>query len=64
MKFSFPVFAVGSVALLLFLLERFFPLRKSARPLVARLIVNIALSAAAFGVAIAFVQPAARYAGR
>jgi sterol desaturase/sphingolipid hydroxylase (fatty acid hydroxylase superfamily) len=56
--------AVGVLALLLFLLERFFPLRKSTRSLLARLVVNVAISALTFVAAVALVQPAARWALR
>jgi sterol desaturase/sphingolipid hydroxylase (fatty acid hydroxylase superfamily) len=56
--------AVGILALLLFLLERFFPLRKSTRSLLARLAVNVAISALTFVAAVALVQPAARWALR
>jgi len=56
--------AVGVLALLLFFLERFFPLRKSTRSLLARLIVNVAISALAFVAAVALVQPAAHWALR
>ena len=56
--------AIGSLAVLLFLLERFLPLRKSTRSLLARLVVNIAISALTFLAAIALVQPAAHWALR
>lgn len=59
-----PMIAVGVLALLLFLLERFFPLRKSTRSLVARLVVNVAVSALTFVAAVGLVQPAARWALR
>ena len=54
--------ALGAFALLLFLLERCFPLRKSRYSLVTRLIVNVAISAFTFIAAIGLVQPAARWA--
>src|ERR1700736_753383 len=58
------VIIVGSFALLLFLLERVFPLRKSTRSLLARLAVNIAISALTFVTAVTLVQPAAHWALR
>ena len=61
MKTLAPI-AVGVLALLLFVLERFFPLRRDTRSLLARLIVNIAISALTFLAAIALVQPAAHWA--
>jgi sterol desaturase/sphingolipid hydroxylase (fatty acid hydroxylase superfamily) len=54
--------AIGVLALLLFVLERFFPLRKSARSRHARLVVNVAISALTFVAAVALVQPAVRWA--
>jgi sterol desaturase/sphingolipid hydroxylase (fatty acid hydroxylase superfamily) len=59
-----PIIAVGLLALLLFLLERFFPLRRNTRSLLARLVVNIAISALTFVAAAGLVQPAARWALR
>src|SRR6266550_6880005 len=56
--------AVGVLALLLFLLERYFPLRKSTQSLLARLIVNVAISVLTFIAAVALVQPAVRWALR
>jgi sterol desaturase/sphingolipid hydroxylase (fatty acid hydroxylase superfamily) len=47
---------------LLFALERFFPLRKSTRSLVGRLLVNVAVSALTFVAAVTLVQPAAQWA--
>ena len=55
---------VASIFALLFALERFFPLRKSTRVLVARLIVNLAIAALMFSAAVVLVQPAARWALR
>jgi sterol desaturase/sphingolipid hydroxylase (fatty acid hydroxylase superfamily) len=46
------------------LLERFFPLRKDTRALLARLVVNGAISALTFVAAVGLVQPAARWALR
>src|SRR5438270_12725210 len=54
--------AVGILALLLFLLERFFPLRKNTRSLLVRLVVNGAISVVTLVAAIGLVQPAARWA--
>src|SRR5688572_7238870 len=45
--------------LLLFLLERALPLRRSKARLLPRLLVNVAVSAAAFATAAVLVQPAA-----
>src|SRR5438105_12644340 len=47
---------------LLFGLERAFPLRKSTRSLLGRLVVNVAVSALTFLAAATLVQPAARWA--
>lgn len=49
---------------LLFALERFFPLRKSTRSLIGRLVVNVAVSVLAFLAAVTLVQPAAQWALR
>jgi len=46
----------------LFVLERWFPLRRSRAVLSQRLIVNLAISALALGTAVAFVKPAATIA--
>ena len=51
--------AVGVLAVLLFLLERSFPMRKNTRSLLARLVVNGAISALMFVAAVGLVQPAA-----
>jgi sterol desaturase/sphingolipid hydroxylase (fatty acid hydroxylase superfamily) len=53
-----PLVTIG-IFFVLFLLERFFPLRRSTRALLGRLIVNVLLSAATFGVAFVLVRPAA-----
>jgi sterol desaturase/sphingolipid hydroxylase (fatty acid hydroxylase superfamily) len=55
---------VAAIFALLFVLERFSPLRESTRSLIARLVVNLAISALMFIAAIALVQPAARWALR
>ena len=51
--------ALSALFILLFVLERFIPLRILRRPLLARLAVNLAASALAFGVALTIVRPAA-----
>jgi sterol desaturase/sphingolipid hydroxylase (fatty acid hydroxylase superfamily) len=53
---------VLAVGLALFALERAFPLRRATRRLIGRLFVNLAVSAVAFGVALAVVRPAAERA--
>ena len=53
-----------AVFVLLFALERFFPLRKDTRSLLARVIVNLVISALAFVAAVALVQPAVQWALR
>ena len=62
MKFLLPIIIVGGIFALLFLLERLFPLRPSTRSLFRRLVVNLAISALTFAVAISLVQPAAHWA--
>jgi sterol desaturase/sphingolipid hydroxylase (fatty acid hydroxylase superfamily) len=60
-----PILTIGVVAgvgLSLFVLERLFPLRRETRSLIGRLLVNLAVSAVAFGTALAFVRPAAERA--
>lgn len=57
-----PLLAVSGFFVLLFVLERFFPLRKSTRSLLGRLIANLAISALAFVAAAALVRPAAQWA--
>ena len=56
-----PLAAV-SIFALLFVLERFFPLREGTRSLIGRLLVNLAISALTFVAAIILVQPATRWA--
>jgi sterol desaturase/sphingolipid hydroxylase (fatty acid hydroxylase superfamily) len=58
-----PVIAVAVFALL-FVVERFFPLRKATRSLVRRLFVNLAISVFAFTAAVCFLQPAVQSALR
>jgi sterol desaturase/sphingolipid hydroxylase (fatty acid hydroxylase superfamily) len=53
-----------AVFAVLFILERFFPLRKSTRSLIARLVVNILISAVMFVAAVTFVRPATHWALR
>jgi sterol desaturase/sphingolipid hydroxylase (fatty acid hydroxylase superfamily) len=60
---STSVIAVAVFALL-FILERFFPLRKTTQSLLGRLFVNLAISVLTFIAAAIFVQPAARWALR
>lgn len=50
---------LGVAYVLLLLLERALPLRRSTARLLPRLVVNVAISAAAFATAAALVQPAA-----
>jgi sterol desaturase/sphingolipid hydroxylase (fatty acid hydroxylase superfamily) len=56
--------SAAALLLLLFGLERIFPLRKSTRSLLARLLVNVAVSALTFLAAVTLVQPAAQWALR
>jgi sterol desaturase/sphingolipid hydroxylase (fatty acid hydroxylase superfamily) len=58
-----PIIAVAVFALL-FVVERFFPLRKATRSLVRRLFVNLAISVFAFTAAVCFLQPAVQSALR
>ena len=58
-----PLIAAAVFALL-FVLERFFPLRNTTRSLVARLFVNLAISVFTFIAAAGLVQPTARWALR
>lgn len=57
---------MGAIALLglVLILEHFFPLRRETRSLLARLVVNIAVSILTFVAAIGLVQPAAQWALR
>jgi sterol desaturase/sphingolipid hydroxylase (fatty acid hydroxylase superfamily) len=57
------LFAVAFFALL-FVLERFSPLRQRTRSIIGRLLVNVAISATTFLAAITLVQPAAQWALR
>jgi sterol desaturase/sphingolipid hydroxylase (fatty acid hydroxylase superfamily) len=56
-----PLFVAGFFALL-FLLERIFPLRKSTRLFVARVVVNLIISALTFCASVMFVRPVAHWA--
>jgi sterol desaturase/sphingolipid hydroxylase (fatty acid hydroxylase superfamily) len=60
-RLTLPQSIVAVVALLalLFIIERHWPLRRSQRPLLPRLIVNAGISAAAFAVAALLVRPLA-----
>jgi len=60
---STSVIAVAVFALL-FILERFFPLRETTQSLLGRLFVNLAISVLTFIAAAIFVQPTARWALR
>lgn len=51
--------AIGGFALLLFLLERLFPLRRPRRSLAGRLLVNLTFAALAFATVALTVRPAA-----
>jgi sterol desaturase/sphingolipid hydroxylase (fatty acid hydroxylase superfamily) len=62
-NFLKPLVAVAFFALL-FSLERFFPLRKSTRSLIGRLVVNLIISALMFMAAVMFVGPAVHWALR
>ncbi|HWX16859.1 MAG TPA: hypothetical protein VNY07_09760 [Chthoniobacterales bacterium] len=53
-----PLIVVAILALL-FVLERFFPLRKTMCALVGRLLVNFSISALTFLIAAVMVRPAA-----
>jgi sterol desaturase/sphingolipid hydroxylase (fatty acid hydroxylase superfamily) len=57
--FFYTPLAVAGVFILLFAVERFFPLRESRAGLIARLIVNASLSAVTFLVAVTVVWPSA-----
>jgi sterol desaturase/sphingolipid hydroxylase (fatty acid hydroxylase superfamily) len=58
-----PLIAVAGFALL-FVLERFFPLRKTTQSLLARLFVNLAISLFTFITAVGLLQPAVQAALR
>src|ERR1700719_2027060 len=58
-----PIIAVA-VCVLLFVAERFFPLRKTTRSLIARLGVNLAISVFTFITAAGLLQPAVHWAVR
>ena len=51
-----------AVFVLLFVIERFFPLRKTTRSLLARLFVNLAISVLTFATAVGLLQPAVQSA--
>ncbi|HEX6268080.1 MAG TPA: sterol desaturase family protein [Burkholderiales bacterium] len=53
------VAVLGAAYVSLFVLERALPLRRSKARLLSRLLVNVAISAAAFAAAVALVEPAA-----
>lgn len=56
-----PLIIIATLGLLFFLSERIIPLRHSTMRLVARLFVNVCLSAITFGIAIVTVRPAAAH---
>jgi hypothetical protein len=58
-----PIIAIA-VCALLFVAERFFPLRKATRSLIARLCVNLAISVFTFITAVGLLQPAVHSALR
>jgi sterol desaturase/sphingolipid hydroxylase (fatty acid hydroxylase superfamily) len=58
-----PLIAVAGFAML-FVLERFFPLRKTTQSLLARLFVNLAISVFTFITAVGLLQPAVQAALR
>ncbi|HWM24679.1 MAG TPA: sterol desaturase family protein [Chthoniobacterales bacterium] len=58
-----PILALA-LLVLLFVIERLFPLRKNTRSLLGRLVANLVLSALAFVAAVALVQPAVQWALR
>jgi len=60
MKFFLTPLIVLAILVLLFVLERLFPLRRRMRELGARLLVNFSISALAFFVAAFLVRPAAQ----
>jgi sterol desaturase/sphingolipid hydroxylase (fatty acid hydroxylase superfamily) len=53
-----------AMGVLLFVGERFFPLRKATRSLLARLLVNLAISVLTFITAVGLLQPAVHSALR
>ncbi len=57
-----PAALVMLIALALFTIERRFPLRRETHVLIARLGINVVLSALTFMVALTVVQPAAHRA--
>lgn len=52
--------AIGALVLGLFVLERFFPLRRATRPLTGRLLVNLTFAAVAFATVSLTVRPVAQ----
>jgi sterol desaturase/sphingolipid hydroxylase (fatty acid hydroxylase superfamily) len=57
--FRYTPVIVAGLFVLLFVVEKFFPLRKSGTRLIVRLMVNAGVSAFAFGVAALIVRPSA-----
>src|SRR5437763_16292085 len=60
MKFVLTPLIVLATLVVLFVLERLFPLRKRTRALIGRLLVNFSISALAFLVAALLVRPTAQ----
>jgi sterol desaturase/sphingolipid hydroxylase (fatty acid hydroxylase superfamily) len=60
MKGFWTPFIAVAIFALLFVVERFFPLRRATRTLMARLFVNVAISAITFIAAVGLLQPAVR----
>ena len=54
-----PYLIIPSFFVILFVLERLFPLRKSKSPLGSRLLVNAVVSSLAIAIGLALVRPAA-----
>lgn len=52
-----PLVALAAFGLLLFVLERIFPLRKATRGLIGRLVINLAFSALALATVYFLVRP-------
>jgi sterol desaturase/sphingolipid hydroxylase (fatty acid hydroxylase superfamily) len=57
-----PVTVAGACLIVFFVLERFFPLRKSTRSLLGRLFVNLCLAAVMFIASVSLVRPAVQTA--
>jgi sterol desaturase/sphingolipid hydroxylase (fatty acid hydroxylase superfamily) len=64
MKFIFSAAGIAAIAFALFVVERFFPLRKETRSLAGRLVVNIAISILTYATVLFLVQPVVHWALR